>query len=144
MKFSIRLVATTLTALVVSTVALADSTNWVGVEEFDDAVMAFRIQGKAPSDLAVRVVNKRVEYRIAWDADAGGYSDAIFPTESRAEAEGLIRAYANPENANMLGGDPRLCLHKFARAEDGTKEYFLLYMVDPEVSGLRCIKLPRK
>ena len=124
--------------------ASADTMDWTSADQFDDAMWPYRVErGMQPRDLAVRVVNGNPEYKIVWQAYEGGFSDAIFPTQSRAEAEGLIRAYADPEDAHIPGGDPKLCLHKFARARDGDQEYFLLYMVDPD-QGMRCISLPKQ
>ena len=68
----------------------------------------------------------------------------------QVEEEGLLVIVVEPflgfcmdgENAGMIGADPKLCLHKFARAVDGGREFFLMYMVDPDNSGLRCISLP--
>jgi hypothetical protein len=123
--------------------ASAETMDWTSVEKFDETMWPYRVdRGMQPRDLAVRVANGSPEYKIVWQDYEGGFSDAIFTPQSREEAEGLIRAYANPENAGMIGADPKLCLHKFARAEDGGREFFLMYMVDPDSSGLRCISLP--
>jgi hypothetical protein len=127
----------------VSAPAHAEVMDWVTAEKFDDTMWPYRVDhGLQPRDLAVRVAGGKAEYKIVWQEYEGGFSDAIFTPQSREEAEGLIRAHKNPENAHMLGGDPKLCLHKFARAVDGGTEYFLMYMVDPDNSGLRCISLP--
>jgi hypothetical protein len=123
--------------------ASAEIMDWTSAEKVDEAVWPYRVdRGMQPRGLAVRIANGSPEYKIIWQNYEGGFSDAIFTPQSREEAEDLIRTYANPENAGMIGADPKLCLHKFAHAVDGAKEYFLMYMVDPDNSGLRCISLP--
>lgn len=92
--------------------------------------------------MAVRIVNGNPEYKIIWQEYEGGFSNAIFLANSRAEAEQVVRRYADPKDAHLLHGDPKLCVHKFAHARDGNREFFLLYMSDPDNSGLRCITLP--
>ena len=125
--------------------ATAGNMDWIPLQKFEETMWPHRVdRGMQPRDLAVRVVNGGPEYKIIWQDYEGGFSDAIFPTQSREEAEGLIRVYADPVDAHLLGGDPKLCLHKFARAEHNGREFFLMYMVSPDIPGLRCISLPAK
>ena len=124
-----------------STSASADSTDWVSEEAFYDAIARFSEKWMEPSDLAVRVKDGKPEFKSTWTEDSGPFSWSIYPVSSRAQADLIIKEHAEAEN--LLGGMDRLCLHKFARAVDGDNEYYLLYMVDEEQSGLRCISLPQ-
>lgn len=114
------------------TKAQAGSTDWVSGDAFHDAIAPFHEQWLEPADLAVRMRNGRPEYNSTWDKGQGGFSFNIYPTSSRAQAE------------NLIGGPSRLWLHNFARAVGGANEYYLLYLVDEEQSGLRCIQRPAK
>ncbi len=118
----------------------AGSTDWVSEEAFYDAIAPFAEKWMEPSDLAVRIRDGKPEFRSTWKEDSGAFSWSIYPVSGRAQADAIIKEHAEAEN--LLGGMDRLCLHKFARAVDGDKEYYLLYLVDEEQSGLRCISLP--
>ena len=120
--------------------AKADSTDWVSGDDFYDAIAPFMSKSMAPADLAVRVTHGQAEYKVSFGPDTGPFSFAIYPTSSRASADWHIDLHVDAEN--LIGGPSRLCLHKFARAVDGDKEYYLLYLVDPDQPGLRCISLP--
>lgn len=118
----------------------AGSTDWVSEDAFYDSFASFREQWMEPGDLAVRIRNGEPQYKTTWVENSGPFSWAIYPTSSRAEADDLIQMHAEAEN--LIGGPSRLCLHKFARAVDSGQEYYLLYLVDGEKSGRRCISLP--
>ena len=137
-----RLLAIVALSICVPAGAQAQSMPWVEQDKLNDAMAPFFEKWMEPSRLAVRIENGRAEYRMDWKEDTGPFSFNVYATKSRAEADELIQFHAEAEN--LLGGPSRLCLHKFARAQDGAKEYFLLYLVDDEQSGLRCITLPQK
>lgn len=123
-----------------STSASAGSTDWVSEEAFYDAIAPFTEKWMEPSGLAVRIRDGKPQYRSTWVENSGAFSWSIYPVSGRTEADWIIKEHAEAEN--LLGGMDRLCLHKFARAVDSDKEYYLLYLVDEEQSGLRCISLP--
>lgn len=118
----------------------AESMPWTAADAFEPAMSPYLQKWMEPSRLAVRVKDGRPEYKVEWIEDSGAFSFATYATTSRAEAEDLIHLHADAKN--LIGGPSRLCLHKFARAVDGDNEYYLLYLVDEEQSGLRCISLP--
>ena len=120
--------------------ANADSTAWVSGDAFYDAIAPFMMKRMEPADLAVRIRGGKAEFRMSFGPDTGPFSFNVYPTHSRAAANDLIQMHAEAEN--LIGGPSRLCLHKFARAVDGDKEHYLLYLVDEEQSGFRCISLP--
>jgi hypothetical protein len=136
-----RIFGAAILGLGLSTGAHAGSTDWVSADKFEEAIAPFLKEWMEPLDLAVRVQNGQPEYKSSWGEDTGPFSFNIYAAASRAEAEYLIQMHAEAEN--LIGGPSRLCLHKFARAVDGDNEYYLLYLVDEEQSGFRCISLPK-
>lgn len=136
-----RLLATAILAGLMPINAQAESMGWVQQDQLEPAMAPFLENWMEPNQLAVRINQGWAEFNIEWVPDTAPFSFNVYAVDSRAEADELIQFHAEAEN--LLGGPSKLCLHKFARAQDGANDYYLLYLVDDEQSGLRCIKLPK-
>ena len=44
----------------------AETMDWVGFDQFDDAIWPYRERELQPADLAVRIVNGSPEYKLTW------------------------------------------------------------------------------
>ena len=142
-----RLLLTILVLLTMTTapvLARAESTGWLGLEEVKVANFGFIEQWLIPTDFAVRVRDGVAEYRVEWGENPGDpFGFRIYPLSSRAAAEEMIELHRDPEDLPLSPID-KLCLAKFARAEAGGVEAWMVYLTENEVSGLRCIRLPKQ
>lgn len=122
--------------------AFSESTGWLDTEAVEAANFSFIEKWYKPVALAARIQNGIRQYQVEWAKPQGDpFGFRVYPLTSRASAEEMIELHRDPEDLPLSPID-KLCLAKFARAEEGGVEAWIVYLVDPEGSGLRCIRLP--
>jgi hypothetical protein len=119
--------------------AQASSTGWLSMQAFEDAVRDHVYAGGGPpTRFSVRIENGQPEFNATFSDAPNDFSWWFTVHDSRGSAEQTIEDHRDPGPGLV----DKLCLTKFARAKEGSEEYWAIFLVPPDHSAYRCIELP--